>query len=217
MLDWISIGFSVVFMIICFGLFWIFLSHYRKAEDKTNIQLAFIIFFLCSGIARIILVYFDYFLTQLNPAEYVNFVLYWKIALIFQFVGIGSIIFVAEKGVFNGKDLYIFLIGYSVLFGIGIFQSDIYLTLDFVFFSLYFAIFIPISYLYLAYKFPQSRKNIALIFVGFIIFGMAVLMVSPDVLALFPGLIHEVYLVSAMIQIPGYVIFALGVKRMYFS
>ena len=122
-----------------------------------------------------------------------------------------------EKGVFKGKDFYILLICFSLLFAYGVIQPDVYITLDFIFFALVFAILIPIGYLYLAIKLPAARKNITLIFVGFFIFGMAVMMVNPDFIVSFPTLIHELYFLSSVIQIPGYIIFAIGVKRMYFA
>lgn len=217
LIDWIAIGLLIGYTVISLGFFWLFLSHFRTSGEKNKIQLAFIIFFLCMGISRVLLIYFDYFLTHLDSTEYINFILYWKIALVFQFIGIGSIIFAAENGVFKGKDLYIFLIGFIILLCVGLLHPDFVVTQTIVVLVLAFAIFIPVSYLYLAYKLPAARRNIVLIFVGFLIFGLGIMVVSPDLLKTFPAMIHELYLLSILIQIPGYVVFAFGIKRMYFT
>jgi len=80
-----------------------------------------------------------------------------------------------------------------------------------------FALFIPISYIYLAFKFPAARKNIAIMFVGFATFCVGVLIVFTTFVGMFPTVSHELKLISAVIQILGFSIFAIGIKRMYFG
>lgn len=217
LIDWIAIILGVGFIVISLAFFWIFSSHYRKSSERTRIQLAFLIFFLALALSRILLIYFDYFLTHLNSAEYATYVLWWKLSLVFQSIGFGGILFAAENGIFKGKDLYIFLVGFIIVMCIALLHPEIAFTQTASVLALVFALFIPAGYLYLAYKLPPSRRNIALIFIGFSIFGFGIMIVSPDLLATFPTMIHELYLLSILVQIPGFIIFAIGVKRMYFS
>ena len=124
LIDWIAIGFLISFSVVAFGLFVLFTSTYLKSKDKTKIQLAFLIFFLCMGIARIFIIHFSYFLTHLDPTEYSNHQLFWKMASIFQLGGIGGIIFASENSVFKGKDFYGFFIGFIIVFCIAMLHPD---------------------------------------------------------------------------------------------
>jgi hypothetical protein len=216
-IDWIAIGFYFGFIALSFGCFLFFSLNYRKLGEKTKIQLAFLIFFLCWGIASSILLYFDYFLTELNPVEGLNHLLIWRISSIFIMGGLGTVIFASENGVFKGKDYYVFLIGYLIFFCIGIFHPDVLIAETFMLLAMGFALFIPISYIYLAYKFPAARKNIALEFVGFVIFAIGIVMAFAPVVEAFLPLIHELYLMSAIIQILGFSLFAISINRMYFA
>ncbi|MDD1779481.1 MAG: hypothetical protein LUQ65_15065, partial [Candidatus Helarchaeota archaeon] len=183
----------------------------------TRIQVALLIFFLCWGIARALLIYFDYVLTQLNPLEVVNYLVFWKISCLFLMGAFGSIIFASEHAVFKGKDFYVFVIGYLVFFSIGIASFDVLVADTFMLFAMMFAGFIPLSYIYLAYKYPAARGNIALLFIGFAMFCVGVLMAFTTIVAMFLPMIHELYLMSAVIQIVGFSIYAIGNKRMYFA
>jgi vacuolar-type H+-ATPase subunit I/STV1 len=174
LIDWIAIGVSIGFIVIAFGCFLLFTNKYRGSEEKTKIQLAFLIFFLCMGIARIIIIYFDYGLTHLDPLEFINHQLVWKIESIFQLGGIGCIIYASENGVFKGRDVYGFLIGYIILVCIGLLHPDLIMAQTFTVIAMIFALFIPISYIYLAYKYPAVRKDIFYLFVGFAIFGLGI-------------------------------------------
>lgn len=216
-IDGLAIGVFSAFVALSFGFFVFFYLRYRKAEEKTKIQVALLIFFLCWGIGRTLLIYFDYVLTQLDPLEVVDHLDFWKIADIFLMVAFGSIIFASENAVFKGKDYYAFLIGYLIFFSIGIASFDVLIADSFMVFAMLFAGFIPLSYIYLAYKYPLSRKVIALLFIGFTMFIVGMLMAFTTIVEMFLPVIHELYLISAVTQILGFSVYALGVKRMYFA
>ncbi|MDD1779482.1 MAG: hypothetical protein LUQ65_15070 [Candidatus Helarchaeota archaeon] len=216
-IDWIAFWVFFSFIALSFGCFLFFSLKYRKLGEKTKIHLAYLIFFLCWGIASGILLVYDYCLTGLNPAEGLNYMLVWRIASAFLMGAFGSIIFASENGVFKGKDYYGFLIGYLIFFCIGLCHPDFFIAELFMMVAECFALFIPISYIYLAYKFPAARKNIALQFIGFLIFAIGIVMAFAPVVAAFLPLIHELYLVSAIVQILGFSIFAISINRMYFA
>jgi hypothetical protein len=216
-IDGLAIGVFLTFVALSFGCFVFFYLSYRKSEEKTKIQVALLIFFFCWGIARALLIYFDYVLTQLNPLEVVNYLIFWKISCLFLMGAFGSIIFASENAVFKGKDYYAFLIGYLIFFSIGIASFDVLIADSFMLFAMMFAGFIPLSYIYLAYKYPTARKEIVLLFIGFAMFCLGVLMAFTTVVEMFLPMIHELYLISAVIQILGFSIYALGNKRMYFA
>jgi hypothetical protein len=213
MFVWLGMGIFVGIIVLSFGCFLFFLSKYRKSEERTKIQVAFLIFFLCLGIVRSILLYYDYLYNVMEIQELVI----WKISNIFLMGGIGSIIFASENGVFKGKDFYGFLIGFLILFSISIVYPDIPLSQSFMLSAMIFALFIPISYIYLAYKFPVSRKNIVLMFAGFGIFIVGLFSALSAVVEMYTAVLNELYLIGAIIQAVGFSLFAIGIKRMYFA
>lgn len=218
LIEWLIIGAIAAFVVLAFGCFLFFFAKYRKSEESTKIQVAFLIFFLCWGITRGIQLYFDYLLGLLDPMAVINTNLIWRISFTFLMGGFGSIIFASEKAVFNGRDYYALLIGFMVVFSIGLLHPDVILAQALMVIAMVFALIIPISYAYLAYKYPLTRRNITIMFVGFAIFCVGVLMLFTTFVEMFPTAAHElINLLSAVIQIVGFGIFAIGVERMYFA
>ncbi|HUX97976.1 MAG TPA: hypothetical protein VMV49_00335 [Candidatus Deferrimicrobium sp.] len=220
LIDLIAIGVWITVAIISLGIFLFFIDRYLKFKEKNRIQLAFCLIFLCLGIGRLLLIYFDYFLTGLEISAYDEFQLMWKTAILFEMVGIGFLILVSEYAVWKGKDFYSFFIGFLIVVCIGMCIPDFFLGQMIIVYALIFAVFIPISYIYLAIKLPKpSRSNIIMVFIGFIIFGGGLLLISAGVVEWLAFLIdnHSLYLISAIVQIPGLLFLALGIKRMYFT
>lgn len=215
LIDWLAIAVFAVVVAVSIGFGVYFLRKYISYEDKNKNQLAFSLVFLFLGIGRIFLVYFDYGLTQLNQAVYEDYAFWWKLATFFLLVGVGAFIWVSEYALWKGKDYFVFFIGFCVVVSIAMFIPDFEQSQAFSTWAVAFGAFILISYLYLAIKLPLARKNIALIFMGFVIYGAALILLS--VFLTTPGITHEIYLISAIIQIPGLLITGLGVKRMYFT
>ena len=217
-MDWIAIGVWIGVVGLCFGIFLYLFLKRLKFTEKTRIQLAFCFFFLCLGIGRAVLVYADYFVTELIVEQYLDNQIIWKIANFFVIAGLGFLILVSEYAVFKGKDYYVFIIGYIIVVIIAIFFiQDFYTVQNFTSGAVGFAAFIPISYIYLAIKFPMVRRNVILLLGGFLIFGAGLLLISAGLVTLLGGDNHLIYLVSAILQIPGLLIMAIAIKRMYFS
>lgn len=150
----------------------------ENKEHKLLIPIA--ILFLMFGISRILLIYFDFYLTGFNDDLFQTYSLVWKIAIAFQSVGYSFMIFVAEKEVFKERTKYIisianvvFLIIIYLVPDIIVFQTLITLSLSIV------LLIIPICYGYLAKVTPgAARKKALSIFIGFFInmFGTIMLL-----------------------------------------
>lgn len=218
-LDWVAIGFWIGVIVITFGIFLVLFQKHLKFTEKTKNQLAFCLVFLCLGIGRSILVYSDYFLTELDLNAYVTFQDIWKIANLFEIAGLGFLILVSEYAVFKGKDYFVFIIGFTIVVIIAMFIiQDFFLAQTISVAAIGFAAFIPISYVYLAVKLPMARRNVIVLLTGFLVFGFGLILISAGFVNLL-GIenIHLIYLFSAIVQIPGLLIMAVAVKRMYFT
>jgi hypothetical protein len=218
-LDWVAIRIWIGVVVISFGISFAFFQKHLKFTEKTKIQLAFCLVFLCLAIGRGILIYSDYFLTELDLNAYITFQTVWKIANLFEIAGLGFLILVSEYAVFKGKDYFVFIIGFTIVVTIamGIIQ-DFFLAQTVSVAAIAFAAFIPISYIYLAVKLPMTRRNIVLLLIGFLVFGFGLVLISAGFVNLLGiGNIHLTYLFSAIVQIPGLLIMAIAIKRMYFA
>ena len=216
--DWVAIGFWIVVVILSFGISLFFFQKYLKFAEKTKIQLAFCLVFLCLAIGRAILVYSDYVLTSLVVDEYVNFQTIWKVANFFELAGLGFLLLVSEYAVFKGRDYFVFIIGFSsIVFIAMLIIQDFFLAQTFSVTAIAFAAFIPISHIYLAIKLPMERRNVFFLLTGFLIFGVVLILISAGITSLLGGDEHLIYLISAIVQIPGLLIMAIAIKRIYFA
>ncbi len=216
-IDLISIGFWITGIAIAAGLALILFWKYEKFEDKTKVQLAFCLFFLSLAIGRSILVYADYFIVKLVPNDYMYHIELWKVVNLFQLLGLGFLILVSEYAVFKNKDYYIFSIGFGIVVTIAMLLQDFILIQMVSIGAVAFAAFIPISWIYLAIKLPQTRTNTMTVFIGFLIFGAGLILLNIGVVEGLPISISDAYLISAILQVPGLIIMGLGVKRLYFA
>lgn len=215
-IDLVAISFWIIVIAASAGIFLILLWKYVKVEDKTKVQLAFCLMFLSLAIGRAFLMYADYFIVNLVPNDYVNHVEIWKWANFFQLLGLGFLILVSDYAVFRGKDYYLFSIGFAIVVTISMLLTDFYLVQMVATAAVAFAVFIPISWIYLAFKLPQTRRNTMLILFGFALFGGGLILLSINVAGGLPISIHEIYLASAILQLPGLIIMGIGVKGLYF-
>lgn len=218
--DWIAIGCWIAVVILTAGIFITLFSKYLKYPEKVKNRLAFCLVFLFLAIGRCLLIYFDFFLVELDATRYGEFLMMYKIATLFQLMGIGFLIVVSEYAVFKGKDFFVFFIGFTIVLLIGLLIQDFLMTQNVTVGALGFAAFIPLSWIYLMRKLPQTRNNILMILMGFLIYGGGLLLISAGVVPIiediFPISVHEIYLISPLIQIPGLLLLGLGIKRMYF-
>ncbi len=219
LIDWVAVGVWIGVIALSFAISLYLGVKYQKSEEKNKIKLAFSLMFLSLAISRLLLMYFDYFITGLNPALYSDHQLFWRLATLFQLLGLGFLIVVSEYAVFRGKDYFIFTIGFLIVVFVGMLIPDFFMAQNVTVYAVAFAAFIPVSWIYLAIKLPLARKNTLLIILGFLLFGVGLILLSAGIVDILAPIIdiHTLYLLSAIIHIPGLSVFTLGVKRYYFS
>lgn len=222
-IDTIAIGIWICLIAVEFGIFILFLSKYLKSEEKNNIKLAISLIFISLAIGGIVFIFFDYYYTQLEHSLYERYRLIWKIGIIFQLAGFGFFFLVSEYRVFHGKDYFVFFWGFLGFFIAAIIAFDFLLAQILINFALIFVIFIPISYIYLAFKLAgETRSNLLLILFGVIIFAIGMALNLFDVVVLVEQLtgnanaIHYLYLFAPIFQIVGLLVAAKGFNALYF-
>ncbi len=215
-IDSIAIGVWIAVILIALGIFCGLFLLYLKTAERTKVQLAFCLMFLCFALSRAVLVYGDYFVVDLVLDDYINHMEILKIANMFNLLGLGFLIVVSEYAVFKGKDYFVFTIGFSVVTTIAMILQDYYQVQAVAGYAFYFAVFIPISWVYLGVKLPHARKNAMLILFGFLILGAGLILLSIGITEFLTLSLNELYLLSAALQVVGLLVMGLGVKRFYF-
>jgi hypothetical protein len=160
-----------------------------NANKENNLLLGVMFFFLFMAISRISLAYFDFVLTKFDPLEFQANALFWKFASIFQYIGFFCLIFSFERVIFEGKTWYLISVLYAIMTGVVMFISD-FLAMQFwagIPIAIA-ALFIPISYIYLAKKSQgEIRKKALIIFAGFILYAAGLLILGEDVVSALIG------------------------------
>ncbi len=154
----------------------LFKKYGENRENKFLIPVAFL--FLTFAIARITLIYFDFYLTKFDDDLFQTYSWVWKIAMTFQNIGFVFFIYVAEKEIFINKTKNIITI-FSVIFLVLItFIPNIEMYQNFLTISLsIIPLFIPISYAYLVKKTAGTpRKRAASIVIGYFIYMFSMIM-----------------------------------------
>ncbi len=196
-----------------------FLNAYRKNRELNFIgAIGWFCIFMLSG--RIFLIDFDYYLTEMNPLLYPLYPTQYKIAMGLEAVGLGFFLYVAERAIFQGKDKYLLIIGYTICNVIAIILTDFYLSQDFTTIGAFFIIFIPLSYLYLAIKNKGPLRTQSLIIVaGVIFFAVGSLLIGEDVMGILRisfGTPYLVHILSISMKLVGIIFvykgFSLQVK-----
>ena len=223
-IDTIAIGVWICLVAVQLGIFLLLFSKYLKSSEKNNIKLAISLTFIFLAIGGSCFIFFDYYFTQLEPSLYETHQLIFKIATVFQLSGFGFLFLVSEHRVFKGKDYFIFFWGFLGLLVAAMVVSDFVLTETLINLAFIFAVFIPISYIYLAIKLPgAARNNILLILFGIIIFTVGMVLNLLDVIVAIEQLtgsavvIHYLYLISPILQMGGLIVAAKGFNGLYFQ
>ncbi len=145
----------------------VFLRKYQ-ANRELRIVGAIGMMFLFLGVGRILGVYFDFYLTDLNTEVYYLYYNFYRIAMGVPAMGVGFFLYAAERSVLNGRDKYACLLGYAALNVIGFSMPDITLMELITPISGVFLGFIPIGYIYLILKSKGPlRIQTIFILVGF--------------------------------------------------
>lgn len=147
------------------------------------------VFLLTLALSRTLYFYFDFYLTQLNTANYLlgSNLIYWRIASAITGLGTGFLLIVVDKRILSFKLKGI--LGYIVIASaiLHLFYP-IYTFTDFTTLSTIGTIsgasivIIPIFFLYLGVKVPSNRSIAFLLAIGSILYAIAALSISESIL-----------------------------------
>ncbi|MHA1300832.1 MAG: hypothetical protein ACTSO9_15550 [Candidatus Helarchaeota archaeon] len=197
-----------------FSFFVFYLRKYQSDEIKNKIILGFSLFFLFLACARIFYMVFDFYLTNFNPFLYQTHILVWKIATLLSEVGIGILLIISEKKVFQGKDKYFFFICYVIFVCIGIVWPEFEMAENFATWAVMFAAFILFSYIYLAVVLEgEARKRAILVVFGLLLYtsGSTVLhQYFIQAIISLGGSSFLMYFISPILKILAAILLALG-------
>ena len=195
-------------------------KYYRinKGSDKKDyLPLTFCLTFLFMGLGRLILAIFDV-VTEFDVANYdaSNFFV-WKIGSSVQLFGVGLWFLLMEKRVMKGRDKYLLIILYTAFIVIGMIMTDIILATTMVILGMFFAVYIPIAYVYIATQSDGSvRRKALLMLFGFLLVIFGSLLPSEQVivpLTQVTGLLRiQVHDIAFFIIISGLVVLLMGTK-----
>ncbi len=194
-----------------------FLRMYR-ANRELNIIGAIGMMFLFFGAGRILGVYFDYYLTMMDPSIYSSYVDFYRLANGVQAIGVGFFLYASERSILNGKDKYIFLIGYIIVNTIGFSMPTVTLMEMITPFSGIFLAFILIGYIYLIWKSKGPiRTQTTIILIGFGLYVVGSILIGQTwvgmVLPTF-GSPYAVHLFSVGLRVVGLLLIYRGFSGM---
>ncbi len=200
-----------------------------RKEGKFEFDFLFSIFILILTllISRILYTYFDFFLTQFDYTLYYKFpnILFWKIAGLIYALGFLCVLYVIDKkGLkfkLRGIPAWIMLILALFRFFYPVYSSE-----DFNFVSLLelfqipFILLIPVIFIYIGIKISGVRKVAFLIVIGFLIYGLGLLLVDENILEplrIKYGVQIHVYIffISLLSKIIGLSLMGFGVSKLY--
>jgi hypothetical protein len=123
---------------------------------------------------------------------------------------------VAERALFQGKDKYIFLIGYCFFQFLATIIYEFDLSQTFITIAVSFVLFIPISYIYTAIKAKGPfRTQVLFIIFGVVFFSAGALLVSESFMPLlesFLGSRYAVHILCVFLKLTGVVLVYRGFR-----
>lgn len=191
-LETILLYFALIMILVLIGIkiFMGILFQRAYNENRANkLLLGVTIFFFLMAISRIGLFYFDFVLTQFQSSLYPQNAIFWKIFSGFQYAGFFCLIFAFEKVIFEKKTKYLISLLYAIFVTIAMAIPDFFEAQFWAGIPLAIAaLFIPISYIYLA-KTSQGdiRKKSLAIFAGFMLFAVGLLILGEDIVTILMG------------------------------
>jgi len=203
--------FSFILLLSLYGFFgFYFLLRYMRSEDKTTLRLSYAVILLLLCVGRLFLVLFD-LTTNFSSLTWLGegFFL-WIIGMSIQIGGFGIFLILMEKRILQAKDKYILAIIYFSVFVIGLILGNILIIIIGAFSSL----FIPIAYLWVAFKSEGSvRKRAFLVAFGIIFILLASLFQAGPIInaiAIDNIIIHSI---AYFIKSTGAILLFLGFKE----
>ena len=210
----LAFGFTFLLIGIKFSLSFFYMRKYFSSEIKNKLILGFALFFLFLGLGRVFYLIFDFYLTNFNPNLFQTHIIIWKIGSLLSEIGVGILIFITEKKVFEGRDKYIFFICYIIFVALMVAWPEFERAEDFGSYAVMFGAFILFSYIYLAVILEgEARKRAVLVVVGLLFYISGSVIVNEYVLKILViwGISRFImHLLSPTLKIIAAIILALG-------
>lgn len=218
--------FAVGLLLVTYTIFGIYflMGYYNLTrekgglEKKENLLLFYGCFFILIAAGQLIFSIFD-LITVFNSINWnSDNIILWKIGTTLQICGFGLIFTLMEKRVLQGKDKYILVIIFFISYVIGMILSDIKLATTVIMVSFICAIYIPLSYGYIAVKSEGMLRRKALyVLLGFIVFFIGTDIVAERILLIISNLTGleriQIHVISQIIKELASGLIFLGYKK----
>ncbi|HMF34040.1 MAG TPA: hypothetical protein VKK79_21625 [Candidatus Lokiarchaeia archaeon] len=209
----VALGLYVILVVIETRMAVNFLNSYAKNRELGFIgSIGLMYLFVAAG--RVMLIIFDFYLTDFTYALYGDYLTYYKIAIGMYAAGLGFLIYVAERAIFQGRDKYVFLIGYAFFNILSMVPPDVDTITIFVTIGDLFILFVPISYIYTAIKTKGPfRTQANYIWVGIAFFAAGAFVIGEGPMNILQGILgtrYAVHIISVIFKMVGVVLIYRG-------
>jgi len=215
LLQWLTVFIIIVkWSLVCVLAVKLYQKKKKQRLEITDFFVGVFVFLLTLAISRVLFFYFDFYLTALDPANFLmgSNLIYWRIASAITGFGVGFLLIVVDKRILSFKLKGI--LGYIVM-GSAVLHLfyPIYTLNDFWTLSTIGTIagasiiIIPIFFLYLGIKVPSNRAVAFLLAIGSICYAIASLGISETFLGpleqLVGGDIRSIFIIIMTIMRAG--------------
>ncbi len=171
----------ISFFMLLLTYLWMTVVFYRARKKSTEnpVLLAFMLIFLFFFAGRLILGIFDYYLTVLDSSRFPEYIWWWKIGTLTHNLGLVVLCFVVERQLFEGRDRYLFFIGFLASLLLMLIMPNIETAEWFTGIGFLFSIFIPVGLVRIAWVTKgEMRLRVIYAFAGFMVLIFAGLIVG---------------------------------------
>ncbi|HMF34039.1 MAG TPA: hypothetical protein VKK79_21620 [Candidatus Lokiarchaeia archaeon] len=208
----------VAVMLLLYTYLWFaakFLYAYNKNRENTilgGIMLTFTFFF----IGRLVLVVYDYYLTVLDYAQFETYIWWWKIGILLHGFGFGVLCLVVERQLFEGRDHYVFFLGFVVFNILMLLAPDYPSAQTFQIVAFLFTAFIPFGYIRIAMTSKgEFRKRAIYAISGFLVFVVVSFMMINPVVVFFGTVLNVSQYLVLVISSCGQIVAAALIAKGY--
>jgi len=220
--EWTILLISIITLIVAKLLFTLYLGKRiydkRKESGKIELDFRFAVFFfsLSFCIARIMFMYFDFFMTSFDPNLYYLSpnIIVWKLAILIAQSSIALLYFIVDLKVLKFKLKGIFAYIIMVITLIQVFypvssQAEFELVSTLGMIGQLLVIFVPLIFFYVGYKSPALRKTSYMVAIGILIFFIGGLILNGSIVSLIGSTVLA-YFMSSILKIIGLLLFVYG-------
>jgi hypothetical protein len=155
---------------------------------KLDLVSGIFIYMVLASLSRILFSIFDFVLTGFDTTKYVQFVWYWKCAMVISQVGVVVLLYLIDKSFFNFrlKGILAYLVAIVIIIQF-VYPVNVHDDFEFVssltIFVVLGASLIPIMFLIIGRRSPEIRKDAYKIAFGIIMYSLAAIVLVESLLA----------------------------------